>query len=173
MPMIINREYCELGNSKSECYTLNGEIIIDLPELITKLKAIGVDISLAQMKFIKTKHRVPKDIYKRYGFQYNDKISGIPTNYPAEDNHYDPTENPDPLHIEVRAYKVDGVIDHCHYQVGNRRYIRLHKLYEDLNELGFHFTNMQQLRNCIHRGISNNLRARYPNLTVSIETIED
>lgn len=173
MSIVVNKEYREIENRKIECYTLNGELILDPTELITKLQANGVDIRPAQMKFIATKHKVPKDLYEKYGFQYNDRVSGIPTDYPSEDIHYDPIENPDPLTIEVRAYKVGGVIDHCDYQVGNKRYIRLHKLCEDLNKLGFHFTSMQQLRNCIHRGISDNLRAKYPNLTVSIETIEE
>lgn len=173
MSIVVNREYREIENHKIECYTLDGELILDPTELITKLQSKGINIRPAQMKFIATKHKVPRELYEKYGFQYNDKVSGIPTEYPTEGTSCDPIENSDSLVIQVRIYKVGGFVDHCDYQVDDKRYIRLGKLYKDLDELGFHFSSMQQLRNCIHREISNNLRARYPNLTISTEIIEE
>ena len=173
MSIIINKEYREIENHRIECYTIDGELVLDLSELINKLQSKGIEIRPAQMKFITTKHKVPKDIYEKYGLQYNDKVSSIPTEYPTEDIPTNPIENPDPLIIKVKVYKVGGIIDHCDYQVGDKKYIRLRNLCKDLNELGFHFSSMQQLRNCIHRGISNNLKSRYPNLTILTETVEE
>ena len=65
MSIVVNKEYREIENRKIECYTLNGELILDPPELINKLQASGVDIRPAQMKFIATKHKVPKDLYEK------------------------------------------------------------------------------------------------------------
>lgn len=173
MSIILNKEYVEIGNHKIECYTVDGEIIADSKELPAYLKSKGIDIRPAQLQFITTKHRVPKDIYDKYKLEYNDLVSKIPTRYPTNPEVCNPIENTDNLIIRVIIYKVGDSIDHCDYRVDNKVYIRLSNLCKDLHSKGFHFSSMQQLRNCIHRGISNSIKTRYPNLQIITETIEE
>lgn len=170
MSIIVNRRY---NDNREICYTLNGEVMSSPPDLLTGLRKLGVNISADRLKFITNKHRVPRDLYEKHDFHYNDMISDIPTQYPEDITPKDPTENLENLNIHVKIYKVAGSIDHCEYIVNDHLYIRLGSLVEDLHNMGFHFNNMQQLRNAIHRGISDDIHARYPNLTVSNETITE
>lgn len=170
MSIIIDRRY---DSEHKIYYTLNGEPMSSPPDLLANLRILGVDISADRLKFITTKHRVPRDLYENYDLHYNDMVSDIPTQYPEDIIEKDPTENCTELDIHVRIYKVNDAIDHCDYLVNDQLFIRLGSLVEHLHNSGFHFTNMQQLRNAIHRGISDDIHARYPNLTISKEVITE
>lgn len=165
MSIVITRDYREVDGEQRECYRINDQILTNSSNLLNELHKIGVDITAAQMKFIATKHSIPRRLYEDYGLEYNDLISGEPTMYPSTQPNNQDEPDTRSIEISVDIYKSNGNIDHCEYYYKGTKYLRLNQLCSDLASEDIHLAPMQ-LRNCIHREISHWVKFKYPNLLI-------
>lgn len=179
-PTILVRKYIDHDNSQKIGYAVDDVVCESYQDVLLRLNERGIPINYKQLIFIRTKHRIPRELYETYNLQFIDEVDHIPTEYPKihrqkdGDNAEDAKPTYDQHEIIVELYKDHGVLDHCIYKMEGSTYLRLSSLYEELKKLGFEFKSTDQLRTFIHRqSISPHLVQKFPELSVKLITVTE